>query len=150
MQTVQPLANLRGRHSLVPVAAGSLGSRQAVILAALGLLFWLLAALFIRYGGPAGLFAGAARVALFALTIPGAALLIWICQRAAGLEKSQIVAGVAVASAAALFCDGIAFTWVSSLYGDDGATLLAAAAWLLWGVGACLTLALIAAGRRDA
>ncbi len=143
MQPMQPLAGPRDQHFLALVAEGSLSRRQAVVLVALALLFWLMAALFIRYAGPAGLFAGAASAALFALTIPSAWLLIWICKRAAGLGTGQIVAGIALASAAALFCDGVALTWSPSLYGGDRAALLPAAAWLLWGVGTCLTSALI-------
>ncbi len=76
--------------------------------------------------------------------------MVRLCTRVAALAPGQIVPGVVVASAAALPCDGVALTWTPGLYGPDAASILPAAAWLFWGVGLCLALALVAAGRRAA
>lgn len=111
MQPTQTFAGPDGRHILAPITAGQFRPVQAARLAVLGVLFWLAAVLFIRHGIPAGFFGGAAGALLFALTVPAALLLIWTCKRMAALRTDQLVAGVAVASAAALFCDGIALTW---------------------------------------
>ncbi len=94
-------------------------------------------------GIPLGLFRGVASLLLFALTVPLAWGTIWLVQRIAGLKAAQLPAGIAVASAAALLADGVALSWVPSFYGSDAATLLPAAAWLLWGAGLCLTAASI-------
>ena len=129
---------------------GQLRCGQVTRLAALGIALWLLFALLIRFSIPTGLFGSAAASALlFAAAFPLAWLMIRLCQRIAALTPGQIVPGVAVASAAALPCDGVALTWVPGLYGADAASVLPAAAWLFWGVGVILALALVMA-RREA
>jgi len=128
---------------------GQLHPRQTASLAALGIVLWFLAALLIRYAGPAGLFdGGLASALLFALTIPAAWLLARLCRRTAGLTPGQLVPGVAVASLAGLLCDAMALTWTPALYGADAAHIVPAVAWLFWGVGFCLALALVIAGRE--
>lgn len=78
---------------------------------------------------------------LFALTMPAAWVLIWTLKRATALRTDQLAAGVAVASATALLCDGAALTWTPFLYAADSASLL-------WGVGVCMVLALVTARRE--
>lgn len=124
----------------------SLGRRQTAILLSWGVLLWFSAAMFIRYV-PAALFGrGAATALLFAAAVPVAWVTIWATRRVASLRSDQLVAGAALGSAAAMFCDGIALTW-TSLYGSDR-DLVPAAAWLLWGVAAILVSAFVAA-RQD-
>jgi len=136
-------------NETTPSARGQLRPWQAASLVALGIVLWFLAAMLIRYGIPAGLFGSKASIAvLYAATIPGAWLLVRLCRRTGALTPEQIVPGVAIASAAALPCDGMALTWAPQLYGPDAASILPAAAWLLWGVGFCLTLAVVNAGRE--
>lgn len=118
-------------------------------LAALGVALWLLFALLIRYAIPIGVFGSPAASALmFAAAFPCAWLLVRLGRQTATLAPEQIVPGVAVAAAAALLCDGLALTWAPRLYGADAASILPAAAWLLWGVGACFAVALVIASRR--
>lgn len=130
---------------------GQLRRGQATRLAASGVALWLLFALLIRFSISAGLFgSAAASVLLFIAAIPLAWPMIWLCRHTAGLTPEQVVPGVAVASAAALLCDGVALTWAPSLYGPDAASILPVVAWLLWGVGVILTLSLVIAGREAA
>ncbi len=129
-----------------PAAPVSLRSRQVVIVLAWGILLWFLAAVFIRYAPPVLFERGAATAFLFATVVPIAWVTIWATRRVASLGPDQLVAGVALGCAAAMFCDGIALTW-SALYGS-GKDLVPAAAWLLLGVGAILVAAFITA-RRD-
>lgn len=70
-------------------------------------------------------------------------------RRVVALRPDQIVAGVAVTSAAALLCDGFALAWAPSVYGGEVADLRPAAAWLLWTYGLALALALLV-GRHSA
>lgn len=141
-------SNAEGRHATAPVATGQLRRVQVAGLVGLGVLFWLMAVLFIRYSLPTGLFGRPTAPVLFVLTVPAAWILIWTIKRAVALRTDQLVAGVAVASTAALLCDGVAITWMPFLYTADSAGLLPVAAWLMWGVGVCLALALIAARRE--
>ncbi len=128
---------------------GQLRRGQAVSLVALGVALWLLFALLIRYVMPTGWFASPTiSVLLFMACIPSAWLLVRLCQRTAALTPEQLVPGVAIASAAALPCDGVALTWAPQLYGADAASILPAAAWLFWGAGVCLALAFVMAGRK--
>ena len=148
MQPIQTFSNVDGQHAPAPVATGQLRHVQVASLVGLGVLFWLIAVLFIRYSLPAGVFGRPTAPVLFVLTVPAAWVLVWILKRAAALRTDQLVAGVAVASAAALLCDGAALTWTPFLYAADSASLLPVAVWLLWGVGVCLALALVAARRE--
>jgi hypothetical protein len=49
---------------------------------------------------------------------------------------------------AAAMCDGIAITWAPWLYGGVGPGLAPAAAWILWGAGVGMLIALVM-GHRD-
>jgi len=130
---------------------GQLRREQAVSLMALGVALWLLFALLIRHVMPTGWFASPTiSVLLFAACVPSGWLMVRLCQRAAALKPEQLVPGVAIASAAALPCDGVALTWAPQLYGADAASILPAAAWLFWGAGVCLALAFVMAGRKAA
>ena len=129
-------------------SSASLSPRQAALLVAWGVLLWFVAALFIRWAPPALFGRGMATALLFAAAVPIAWASIWATQRVASLRPDQLVAGAALASAAAMFCDGIAFTW-SPLYGLDK-DLVPAAAWLLWGVATILTAAFATAHRQGA
>lgn len=55
----------------------------------------------------------------------------------ASLSDGRTFAGVAVATAAALLCDGIAVGWVPELYGAEPRR---AAAVILWGAGVAIAL----------
>lgn len=145
MQAARPANVPHPGHAARPASATPLSPRQAATLAAWGVLLWFAVALFIRWAPPALFGRGVATALLFAAAAPIAWVSIWATQRVAALRPDQLVAGAALASAAAMFCDGIALTW-SSLYGP-GTDLVPAAAWLLWGVAAILTAAFVTAHR---
>jgi hypothetical protein len=122
-----------------------LTDQQLTVMIAFGLAFWLVAALFIRLA-PAGLFGrGAGTMILFAITVPSAWLSVQVAKRIAALATAQLLPGVAVASAAAMLCDGIGLIWWS-IYGEGDR--LPGAAWLLWGVGLILFAAFFDARRQ--
>jgi hypothetical protein len=139
----------RVHNPTASAAPARLSRRQIAIVVAWGVLFWFVAALFIRHA-PAELFGGGAATALlFAFTALIAWPSVWITRQLASLKPDQLVAGTAIASAAAMLCDGVGLTW-SPLYGPAGAVPVAAAAWLLWGVGLILVAAFVAARRQGA
>lgn len=126
-------------------ASGRLSGRQLIILIAFGLAFWLVAAVFIRLA-PFGLFdRGPGTILLFAVTVPFAWVSVRIAARIATLGPAQLLPGAAVASAAAMLCDGTGLIWWS-IYGEGDR--LPGAAWLLWGVGSILFAALFDARRQ--
>lgn len=127
-------------------ARGYLANRQITILIAFGLVLWFVAALFIRLA-PFELFQGGANtMLLFAVTVPLAWPAIQADKRIAKLSPDQLLPGVAIASAAAMLCDGIGLIWWS-IYGE--ADRLPGAAWLLWGVALFLFAAFFDSRRRN-
>ncbi|PAX07071.1 hypothetical protein CKY28_13555 [Sphingomonas lenta] len=124
---------------------GRLSDRQAAILVAFGLAFWLVAALFIRIA-PFDVFGrDVGTILLFAATLPLAWASVRVAERIAALAPDQLLPGVALASAAAMLCDGVGLIWWG-LYGDGDR--LPGAAWLLWGVGLILFAAFLDGRRR--
>lgn len=122
-----------------------LADRQVAILIGFGLVFWLIAAVFIGLA-PFDLFNGGANtMLLFAVTVPLAWIAVQVAKRIATLSPDQLLPGAAIASAAAMLCDGIGLIWWS-IYGE--ADRLPGAAWLLWGVGMILFAAFFGGRRR--
>jgi hypothetical protein len=144
----QPDAPLNGAtsHHTQP---GLLSPGQMARTAAVGVIYWFMAALFVRYTPEAGVFGRATGVATFVLSVPVAWLGVVILRWAAALQPERIVAGVAFGTGAATFCDGIALTWGRTLYGTDSGHVLLGSAWILWGVGLFLTLAYVEAFRTQ-
>ena len=131
----------------LPAAAVPLGPGQAAALVAWGVLLWFAAALLIRWAPPVLFGRRAWTALLFASALPNAWLTIWATRRLLSLRDDQFVPAAALASAAAMFCDGVALTW-TSLYGPETRDLVPVAALLLWGVAAILVAAFAAAHRK--
>jgi hypothetical protein len=125
-----------------------LSARQLVIVIALGVFFWFVFALFIRFTGPLGIFGGVIGIVPLLANIPVAWLLTVIIKRMAGLVGGQIFAGMALSTAVAVICDGAALTWFPSLYGTDTSTVLLGAACILFGGGVITIVAYIMAARE--
>jgi hypothetical protein len=122
----------------------SLSSRQFIIASVYGAVFWFIAAMFIRFGIPWGLYdRGLSNIVLFVASVPASVPFVVGVAAVAGLRRSQYVAGMAVADLTAMLLDGIALTWAGGLYGEPGADILPGAAWLLWGVGLSLCAAFV-------
>src|SRR5436189_806160 len=108
-------------------------ARGFVLPAVLGLVGWFIAAMFIRLAIPLGWFAPPLTVVLFVVAVPASWLLVELVRRLAG--GADLLARVTIMCVVALLLDGLALVWLPSLYGAEGAELLPAAAWLLFGVG---------------
>jgi hypothetical protein len=120
---------------------------QIAILAAFSTVVWFLAAMFIRFVGPMGVFHGYKVIALYALTIPATVPLNARSRKLVRAPKGQMVTIIAVTSAVATMLDGVAMSQFPALYGADPAITGAGAAWLLWAIGVAGALSLITAGR---
>lgn len=138
---------VQGSSAFSATATGRLRRGQAIGLAGLGILLWFTGALFIRYGIPVGLFGGLAGIVLFALSVPLAPILISMGKRLGALRQDQLLPGIALMSAVAMLCGGIALTWFPVLYGDNPASRYLGAAWLLYDVGVNLIVALFTSTR---
>ena len=110
----------------------------------LGAVLWLLAAVFIRLTLPFGLFSGgAATLGLFALTAVSAPILLSGVHRLTAGGGGPRVQTAAVLCLVGVLLDALAMIWAPEIYAANPARLVGGAAWLLFGVGALLTAALL-------
>ena len=117
-------------------------SQPLLVAVAVGVLFWFLAALFIRAAGTSVFAAGgAAPILLFAATVPLGWLLVEAVGRWGGFAEQAIFPVIVTMCLTGLVLDGIAIVWFASLYDLPSESLSIAAAWLLWGVGSLLAVA---------
>lgn len=109
-----------------------------------GALFWVQAALTIRFFAQFDLFApGWISLLWFALTYPMAIFVAEMSTRVLKVEPEQFVRSVVIMCITALSLDAFALTWFPSLYGVDEAIRRGGAAWLLWGAACTLFYALV-------
>ena len=123
----------------------ALTTRQIAILAGLGAVLWLAAALLLRALAPFGIYEGSGRIVLYAAVVPGTWPFVLVLIRAAGLRRAQALSGVAVALAVATLLDGLALAWAPWLYGTGVEQVAGAGAAILWGAGVFLVLGAVAA-----
>lgn len=119
-----------------------LSTKQISISIALGVFFWFVFAIAIQYT-PFLFDQGFNHVALFVLSIPVVWIIVSLLIKVATLKSSQILYGICVAVGSASLCDGLAITWLGSLYGDNDLHIRLGAAYILWGVGLFLIVALV-------
>jgi hypothetical protein len=120
-----------------------LSSKQLLMVISLGVFFWFVFAMLIRLGHSLGIFGGSIGAVTFLFSIPIAWLLIVGIKALARLGNGQIMTGLGISSATAGLCDGIAITWMPSLYGNESGSALLGAGYILWGVGVILILAYV-------
>ena len=117
-----------------------LSPRQMAMSAAIGIVLFLAAALLVRALQPIDPFTDPTRFLVYALVVPGTVPVIPLLRRLAKLAPGQTVAAMAMGTAAATLCDGIALAWFPSLYGAGDAHIAGAGAVILWGAGVGLLL----------
>lgn len=119
-----------------------LNTRQVFILSGIAVLFWVAATAWIRFF-PASIVDPFQGSIGFLTSIP----ICWLCvrfgRRAAGLSPEQLVPGTAVVVTVATLIDGAALRWAHLLYADSDQVCRLGAAWLLWGYGLSLGIALL-------
>lgn len=124
----------------VPTTRLPFSTGQMAILIVAGVIFWFVGALICRFAGELGAFEGANRVLLYAVLIPGTLPVILLVRAAARLAPDQVALGSAIATAAAITCDGIALAWFPGLYGGGDAQTAASGAVILWGGAVAIAL----------
>ena len=120
-----------------------LTTTQTVTLAIMGAIFWFVAALVVRWTAASWVGSDGATMLVFALIIVATVPVLFIGMAVArvGRDRAQISAAIMVGIA--LLLDGVALTWVQSLYGTDPAVVLGGAAAILWGAGVALALGML-------
>lgn len=119
---------------------------QTIRLVLLSLTLWVAATLYIRLL-PDALTDPLQGNLGFATTLPMAWLSVWLVKKCGRLSTDQLISGVAVVGAVAMMIDGAALRWQHQIYGPDGTAVRLGAAWLLWGYGVSLAVALVMAVR---
>jgi hypothetical protein len=120
---------------------------RIAILVVLGFVLWVLATLYIHFVPRA--FTSPLHGAIgFITAVPIGWLSIRLVRRCARLDRSQLVAGSALVGAVAMMIDGLALRFFPWLYSGEPEVFRPASAWLLWGYGVSLAIALWLA--RDA
>jgi len=114
---------------------------QIAILTALAASFEIVTVLYVRWFPHT--FTDPLRGAVaFAAAIPVGWMSVRLLQRAARLLPEQLLAGVCLVGALAMIADGAILHWAPGLYGPDDTVLRFASAWLLWGYGVSIAIAL--------
>ncbi len=121
--------------------------RQVPILVLVATLFWVGATAWIRFF-PDGVTDPARGDLGFVVSLPVCWLCVHLGRRWAGLAREQLVAGTALVVAVAALIDASALRWASGIYGEGDLIARLGAAWLLWGYGLSLAIALLMARRR--
>ncbi|WP_410503137.1 hypothetical protein RIF24_07825 [Exiguobacterium acetylicum] len=121
--------------------------RQSIILILLGVSFWFVGAMSVRFGSGIGMFENAGNVIAFLFALPISWISVIIIKKVARLNAEQLVPGVSLGLLVATFLDGLVLTWGTTLYGTDPLLVGRGAAWILWGVFAFLASAFVEARR---
>lgn len=117
-------------------------------LIALSLVLWLAATLYIDLlpGALTDPFRGAVG---FAVSLPVGWLSVVLTRYVGKLAPRQLLPGVGLVGALAMMIDGVALRWFPAIYGSDPAAIRLGAAWLLWGYGISLAIAVGMASKRE-
>ncbi len=117
---------------------------QGLILIGWGIVLWFVAAMNTRLAGAFGAFEGIGPAVLFALIIPGTVPFVYLTRLIARLRPSQTAVAIAIVTATALLCDGVAFAGFRWLYWQE---IASAAASIFWGAGVAIALGIAMNGR---
>jgi hypothetical protein len=119
-----------------------LSAAQTLLFLGLGLLFWFVAALFIRFVGASVFVTGSPwLLVIFLAGLPMAWGLVRLSAVLGRIDGPALFPAVTLLSVVGLLLDGVAITWFPALYGLPAESLVLAAAWLLGGVGVLITVA---------
>ena len=118
----------------------SLTTRQTVIVVVTGIVLWFVAAMAIRFFGSWLFDFGLKHILFYVLLFPVSFPFVLLLEKIADLTKDTVFAGVAVATMAALFLDGIAIAFFPGFYSLSFEIQLAGAASILWGAAVFISL----------
>ncbi len=125
------------------VSQRSISNSTLVRWVLIGVVFWFVAAMMIRFMGTAVLDPKSINmVLLFVLSFPFGFVSMRLIGSIVGLRGAAFLPAVLVMSMTAGFLDAIAFTW-TGLYGLPTESRIYGAAWILWGLGCIFFFALL-------
>ena len=124
-----------------------LKARQVALVIVLGIAFWFVALLAIRYSP--GSFTHPVRGTVgFVTAIPIAWLSVRLTRRLARLSRDQLLPGISIACVIAMLLDAVGLRWWPSLYSGSDTTIRFASGWLLWGYALSLGITVVMVGGR--
>lgn len=127
-------------------ASSSPSTLRVPWLIALGVAFWFLAAMMVRFIGPFVFIEGSVTLVLtFVFSIPIAWTFFWLANILSGARGADVLPAVNILTFVALCLDGVALTWFRGLYGP---TYAYGGPWIMWGAGLILMVALLHTQRR--
>ena len=128
---------------MTQVSQISISNSKLAIWVLIGVVFWFVAAMMVRFMGTVVFDPKSINmVLLFALSFPVGFASTRLIGFLVKLRGAAFLPAVVVMTMVATFLDGIAFTW-TSLYGLPAESMVYGAAWILWGVGCILLFALL-------
>jgi hypothetical protein len=117
---------------------------------ALGIAFWFVAAMIVRFSGQAVFSDGNPMLILFfVLCFPLTYGFLFTTRKTLNLQYSEILRPIVVITLTATFLDGIALAWFRQLYGQTFEIALFGAALILWGVSLALLFGFILDSRSS-
>jgi hypothetical protein len=122
-----------------------LAPSQCLKLVLVSLALWVAATLYIRFF-PSAMLDPVTGGLSFLTTFLFAWLSIVIIRVVAVLNADQLIAGVSIVGTVAMMIDGAVLHWWPAIYGESETVVRLGAAWLLWGYGVSLGIALLMAG----
>lgn len=121
-----------------------LSKAQLAILVLFSAVLWVAATAYIRFY-PAAFIDPMHGVISFITALPAGWLSVYLTKLVARLEPGQLLPGIAVVGATAMMIDGLVLHFAPATYGGDDTVVRFGAAWLLWGYGVSLGIAVIMA-----
>ncbi|TAG58763.1 MAG: hypothetical protein EAZ27_01330 [Cytophagales bacterium] len=115
----------------------------------LGVVFWLNAALIVKFCGESVFSEGNPKMFLFFfLAIPVTLASMFIAKFIMKSSLDELLKPVVVMTITATLLDGIALAWFRQLYSNSFEVALNGSAWILWGAGLGLLFAYILESRK--
>ena len=113
------------------------------MLVIMGAVYWFAAALVVRWTAPDWVGSTAATLVVLGLILGITPAALWLGMRVSDTGRAQAGYVTTVMTTTALLLDGIALTWLPSLYGTNPAIVLGGAAAIMFGAGAALVIGMM-------
>lgn len=117
--------------------------RQMTLLAIIGAVYWFVAAMIVRGTATEWVGKDALTALVFGLIVVGTVPALLLGYRLAGVGHNNAAIGATIMTGTAALLDGLALTWLPSLYGATPNIVLGGAAAILWGAGVALVVGIV-------
>ena len=110
----------------------------------LGIIFWFVAAMIVRFGGSAIFSEGnPLLLIMFLVAFPVTSVFLYITMKIGRLQQGELLKPIVIITVTAAALDGIAMTWFRQLYSNSFEVAFYGSAMILWGVSLGLVSAYI-------